>query len=420
VRFLGRIVGGVGALVVLLLVAGCGGSSSKGAGVTINWWAYDEPSGSFVKAAQQCTKQSGGRYHIKINLLAKDADTQRQQLVRRLAAKDTSIDLMSMDVVWTAEFAKAGWILAWPQPFASQVRHGTLTGPLRTAEYQGKLYAAPANSNTQLLWYRKDLVPHPPDTWDGLINKASSMPKAGRIEIQGASYEGLTVWFNALVASAGGKILNAKGQPALGAPAARAAGIMKKLASSKAADPSISVQKEDQNRLAFESGSAAFEVNYPFIYPSARDSTDPAVKKIFKNLAWAPYPKVDHVHPLRAPIGGFNWGVSASTKHPRQAFQAASCLRDDASQRLYANLGGLPPTLGKIYDDPKFVKTYPFAKLIRSQLESGGPRPSSFAYADISLAIDNALTPLTGIDTKTIVKKMTSAINDALDSRALL
>jgi trehalose/maltose transport system substrate-binding protein len=191
---------------------------------------------------------------------------------------------------------------------------------------------------------------------------------------------------------------------------------MHKLATSKAADPSLSVQKEDQNRIAFESGDAAFQVNYPFIYPSAKtDAPD-----IFKNLAWAPYPKVDDHHPLRAPIGGFNWGVGSSTKHPDASFQAASCLRDNASQRLYANLGGLPPTLSSIYDDPKFDKTYPFAKLIRKQLDTGGPRPASPQYADISLAIDTALTPLTGIDPNTVVKKLTNSINDALDSKALL
>jgi multiple sugar transport system substrate-binding protein len=407
--------GGVGALVAIM-IAGCGSSGSKGAGVTVNWWTYDEPSGSFVKAAEQCTKESGGKWHIKVNLLGKDADTQRQQLVRRLAAEDSSIDIMSMDVVWTAEFAKAGWILPWPDQYASKVKQGTLEGPLKTATYQGKLWAAPANSNTQLLWYRKDLVKHPPTTWDSLIDTASNMPKAGRIEIQGAAYEGLTVWFNALVASAGGQILSPDGQPAFGPPAARAAGIMHKLATSKAADPSLSVQKEDQNRIAFESGDAAFQVNYPFIYPSAKSEAP----DIFKNLAWAPYPKVDDQHPLRAPIGGFNWGVSAATKHADASFQAASCLRDDASQRLYANLGGLPPTLSAIYDDPKFVKTYPFAKLIRTQLDSGGPRPASPQYADVSLAIDTALSPLDGIDTKTIVSKLTDAVNDALDSKALL
>jgi trehalose/maltose transport system substrate-binding protein len=411
--------GGAAALMAALVV-GCGSSSSKGSGVTINWWTYDEPSGSFVKAADACTKGSNGAYHIKVNLLGKDADTQRQQLVRRLAAKDPSIDLMSMDVVWTGEFGKAGWVKPWPAKYADQVRKGTLTGPLKTATFNGRLYAAPANSNTQLLWYRKDLDPHPPTTWDGLIDKAQKLKTAGRIEIQGAAYEGLTVWFNALVASAGGQILDAKGQPAFNQASSRAAGIMRKLARSSAADPSLSVQKEDQNRIAFESGAAAYEVNYPFVYPSARDSTDPAVKKIFKSMAWAPYPKVDSSHPLRAPIGGFNWGVAGSTRHPDQAFQAASCLRNEHSQRLFANLGGLPPTLSAIYDDPKFVKAYPFAKLIRSSLENGGPRPASPQYADISLSIDNSLTPLKSIDVKGIVKKLSQGVKDALNSEALL
>src|SRR4029079_7733888 len=97
----------------------------------------------------------------------------------------------------------------WPRAPADKVKQGTLKGPLDTATYQGRLYAAPANSNTQLLWYRKDLVKgDPPKTWDDLISTASKMKQAGRIEIQGAPYEGTTVWFNSLVASAGGKILS--------------------------------------------------------------------------------------------------------------------------------------------------------------------------------------------------------------------
>lgn len=88
------------------VVVGCGSTSSGGGKVTLNWWAYNEPSGSFTKAAKRCNKLANGRYIIKFNALGKDADTQRQQLVRRLAAKDSSIDLMSMDVVWTAEFAR--------------------------------------------------------------------------------------------------------------------------------------------------------------------------------------------------------------------------------------------------------------------------------------------------------------------------
>ena len=61
-----------------------------------------------------------------------------------------------------------------------QVRQGTLPGPLATATYKGKLYAAPANSNTQLLWYRKDKVDKPAETWNGLIAQATNAQDADR------------------------------------------------------------------------------------------------------------------------------------------------------------------------------------------------------------------------------------------------
>src|SRR3954454_22948660 len=138
-------------------LAACGGGSSSGT-ANINVWVFNEPSGSFKNAAKRCSDASAGRYKISLNALSNQADAQRQSLGRRLAAKDSSIVIAGLDVVWTAEFAAAGWIKQWPTDLANQVKQGTLPGPLTTATYQGKLYAAPANSNTQLLWYRKDKV----------------------------------------------------------------------------------------------------------------------------------------------------------------------------------------------------------------------------------------------------------------------
>ncbi len=85
-----------------------------------------------------------------------------------------------------------------------------------------------------------------------------------------AAYEGMAVWFNALIASAGGDIRPQEvGLPT--GPTEKAVDIIARLAASTAADPSLSSQTEDQNRIAFESGSAAFQVNYPFIYPSGAE-----------------------------------------------------------------------------------------------------------------------------------------------------
>ena len=391
-------------VIAALWLAACGGGSSGGR-ATINVWVFNEPSGSFKDAAKRCTASSNGSYKIVLNALPNQDDAQRQSLVRRLAAKDSSIDIAGMDVVWTAEFAAAGWIKEWPTDLANQVKQGTLAGPLSTATYQGKLYAAPANSNTQLLWYRKDKVSSPPTTWSELIDQATKLKT--HIEIQGAQYEGVVVWFNSLVQSAGGTIVNGT-KVTLGSPAQQAADIMSKLAHSPAADPSLASQHEDENRLAFEAGTAYFEINYPFIYPSA------------KSDAWAPYPGISPSEPAKAPIGGINWGVGAYTKHSRQAFAAAACMRNAENEKEAAIKGGLPPTLASLYTDPALIKAYPFAALIKKQLDSAAVRPPTPAYADVSLAIAKAVSPPTHIKVNGFVNTLRGTLGDALNSRALL
>jgi len=394
-------------------LAACGGGSSGGR-ATINLWVFNEPSGSFKDAAKRCSASSNGSYKIVLNALSNQADQQRQSLVRRLAAKDSSIDIAGLDVVWTAEFAAAGWIKEWPTDLANQVKQGTLPGPLTTATYQGKLYAAPANSNTQLLWYRKDKVNgQPPGTWSELINQAKQLKT--HIEIQGAQYEGVVVWFNSLVQSAGGTIVKGT-QVTLGEAGQKAANIISELAHSSAADPSLASQHEDENRLAFEAGTAYFQVNYPFIYPSAKAD----VPKIFKQIAWAPYPGVDSAESAKAPIGGINWGVGAYTKHPRQAFEAAACMRNEENEKEAAIKGGLPPTLDSLYSDPELIKAYPFAALIKKQLASAAVRPVTPAYADVSLAIAKAVSPPSSIKTNGFVNALRGTLADALKSQALL
>src|SRR5919109_1275953 len=189
------------ALVVLaacVVAAGCGGGGGKGP-AQLNFYVFPEPSGSFEKAAQECSQQSRGAYTITVNTLPSDADGQRQQLVRRLSAHDDSIDIAGMDVIWTAEFAQAGWIRPWTGRHRAQAVEGRLQGPVRTVEYRCQVWAVPFTTNTQLLWYRKDRVPAPAQdiTWAQLIGQASAQGKA--IEEQGAQYEGLTVWVNALI-----------------------------------------------------------------------------------------------------------------------------------------------------------------------------------------------------------------------------
>ncbi len=52
---------------------------------------------------------------------------------------------------------------------------------LKAATFEGELYASPFNTNTQLLWYRKDMVSKQAETWEQLIQVAEGLPEAGQI-----------------------------------------------------------------------------------------------------------------------------------------------------------------------------------------------------------------------------------------------
>jgi multiple sugar transport system substrate-binding protein len=412
----------VAAFAVAVVCAGCGSSSGRGP-VTLNWYVFPEPSGSFAAAASACSKASGGKYNVSINFLSTSSDQQRVSLVRRLAANDPSIDILAMDVDWTAEFATAKWIRPVPATLAGQIQAADLPGPIKTATWQNRLWAIPINSNTQLLWYRKDLLAEihqpVPRTWAQMISDAVQLAKLGKphyIEEQGAQYEGLTVWFNSLVNSAGGQIITGENKVVIGPPAEKAASIMHELATSPAADPSLNVTMEGQSDTAFDNGTAAFEINYPFVWQSAK-TTNP---KVAKQMGYAAFPEVVAGVPPHVSIGGYNLAVSAHSAHAQLAFDAISCLTQQKYEITYAVKGGLAPVRGSIYSIPAFEKLYPFHSLIKSQLETYGLRPQTPAYADVTLAIQKALSPTSNIDPKTVVSTLRNEIKLSLSSEALL
>jgi multiple sugar transport system substrate-binding protein len=370
-------------------VAACGGGGGESAGKQVNWYVFDEPSGAFDEAVQRCNGEAGGRYRIAIVPLPTNADQQRELVVRRLAAKDKDIDLIGMDVIWTAEFAEANWLREWTGQARQEIESNTVEGPLRTAQYEDKLYAMPLTSNTQLLWYRKDRVERAPQTWGEMIEMAEGIGEQGTIQVQGARYEGLVVWFNSMVASAGGQVLNENLEVELGPPAVRAAEVMKRLATSDAADPTLSNAREDNGRLAFQSGDSSFMINWPYVYPSAKAEAP----EVFENMGYVPYPSVIEGEPGRAPLGGINIGVSSYSQEPEESFEAALCLRSEESEIAYAEKGGLPPTIEKLYADPRLKESYPFADALLTGLRNGVPRPVSPAYSDISLAIQQTIHP---------------------------
>jgi multiple sugar transport system substrate-binding protein len=244
-----------------------------------------------------------------------------------------------------------------------------------------------------------------------MIDEAERLNK--KIQVQARRYEGLVVWFNSLVASAGGEIVDDAGDPVLGAPAVEAAEIMKRLATSSAAPPGLTNAREDEARLGFEAGDSAFQVNYSFVYASARDGAkgNPGIKKVFDNMRWARWPGVRAGRPSRVTLGGINLGIGSYSKNPDLAFEAALCIAQPDNQVVATEKGGLPPTNERLYDDERIKKAFPFAGLMRDTIAEGVPRPVTPAYSDISLAIQQTLHPPQDIEPQQTIDDLKSNID---------
>jgi multiple sugar transport system substrate-binding protein len=452
------------ALTAASMVSACG---SSGGAVVINYYTPANEMATFTAVAKRCNEELGGRFTIHQISLPKGADDQRLQLARRLTGNDKTLDVMALDVVWTAEFAEAGWAVPLSDDPSGQAEadatSNTLPGPLATATWQDKLYAAPITTNTQLLWYRADLMDKPPETWDGMVSEATRLHAAGKpswIAVQAKQYEGLVVWFNTLLESAGGQVLSDDGKTVTltdtqehRAATVKALQIMKAVATAPGADPSVTQTDESTARLGFEQGKAALEVNWPYVLagllenavkggvsflplnkdPALADTindagtfspTDEQFKAAFdaskKVFGFAPYPGVQPGEQAKVTLGGLNLAVAKTSQHRKEAFEAIRCLRNIENQRYTSVEGGLPAVRASLYDDPQFQAKYPQYAIIRDQLTNAAVRPATPVYQAVSTRISVTLAPITGIDPERTADELAVQVQKAIDGKGLI
>lgn len=459
----------MGAVLVAMVAAAsvltaCG---SGARGLVISFYTPAADGATFAEVARRCSQEARGRFTIAHVSLPRAPGAQRLQYARRLAGHDRTLDVMSLDVIWTAEFAEAGWVLPLSDDPAGRAEADatvdTLPGPLATAGWKHQLYAAPITTNTQLLWYRTDLIPEPPSDWNGMVATAARLHAAGEpswIAVQANQGEGLVVWFNTLLVSGGGQVLSEDGRhvtltdtAAHRAATVNALRILKTVATASGADPSITRTDESTARLAVEQGRAALEVNWPFVLASLLENAvkggveflplneNPALAGSINQygtfapddeqfriayqasqrvFGFAPYPGVAPGRPAKVTIGGLNLAVASTTRHRAEAFEAIRCLRSLQNQKYISIQGGLPAVRASLYSDPQFQAKYPMHTIIRRQLTDAAVRPATPAYQAVGIRLATTLSPITEIDPERTADELTTQVQRAIDGKGLL
>jgi len=381
-----------GAVSVALVAAACGGGSG-GSGSSASAGADSRGPITYVQGkdnsnllAPQAARWNAKHPNEKVTVKEQSdkADQQHDDLVQHFQAKDPSYDVVSVDVVWTAEFAAKGWLTPLKDKFTLPTT-GFLAPTVKAATYNKTLYAAPTSSDGAMLYYRTDLVKTPPKTFDEMWSMCSIAKKNGMDCYAGqfAKYEGgtcnATEWMNAY----GAKVVDDAGKPTVDSPEA-AKGLQALADHYKNGDiPKQAITyQEEQSRAAFQDGKLLFLRNWPYVYNLA--STDKS-SKVKGKFAVAPLPGVSG--PGTSTLGGHIAAISNFSKHKATALDLLKFLTSPEEQKTNMEKGSLAPVLESIYADQELVKKYPYLPVLKTSIENAVSRPVTPFYPGVTNAI---------------------------------
>ena len=405
----------------LALAAACsGGGSTTGGGVSTADASAHGPitfvTGKDISSVWAPTIAKWNAAHpteiVTLKEQTDKADQQHDDIVQHMQAKDPSYDVVTTDVVWTAEFAAKGWLVPLTGAFALDTSK-LLKPTVAAATYNKTLYAAPFASDGGMLYYRKDLVPTPPKTLDEMWSMCS-VAKANNMDCyagQFAQYEGLTVNAAEAMNTAGAKIVDAAGKSSVNSPEA-VKGLTDLVTHLKNGDipKQALTYQEEQGRTSFENGKLLFMRNWPYVYNLASTDASSTIKGKF---GVAPLPGASG--PGSSSLGGHSEGISVYSKNKGTAFDILKFIEEDAQQKFFMEKGSLAPVVEAIYSDSALVAKYPYLPTLLTSIQNAVPRPVTPFYPAVTKAIqDNAFAALQGSKTPDqAVKDMDAAITSA-------
>lgn len=302
-----------------------------------------------------------------------------------LGAKNSDIDVYSLDVIWAPQIDRHFLDLS---KVARKEAKQHFPSIIKSQTVKGKLVSLPYFTDAPMLYYRKDLLDKygekPPKTWAELKKIAKKIQdaerKAGNSKMwgfvfQGNSYEGLTCdaleWINSY---GGGQIVEGNGKISVNNKRAVAALDLIKTFVNEISPPGVLSYQEEEARGVWQLGNAVFMRNWPYAY-SLGNADDSPIKGKFDVV---PLPKGEgRGSKSAATLGGWNLGVSAYTKNQDAAVDVVKFLTSERMQKYNALVGSKLPTHPGLYKDKEVLAKAPFFGTMVNVLNNSVGRPSA-------------------------------------------
>jgi arabinogalactan oligomer/maltooligosaccharide transport system permease protein len=235
-----------------------------------------------------------------------------------------------------------------------------LDGTLAPLTVGGRLYGRPLSFKSLALFYRRDILPHPPETTDELVAAARRLTGGGRY---GLAYEAGNFFYHAAwLHGFGGRILDPSGRPELASPPSVAAlGFVAALADAHL------LPEESTSTVAtqlFNDGRAAMTINGPWFVGELAAGVPYGV---------APLPTVSATGRRAAPLVTIEAVLlAARARAPAAALDFARWLAGPEAARVRALDGRQTVAARAAWDDPRIAGD-PLLGAFRAQLAATVP-----------------------------------------------
>jgi multiple sugar transport system substrate-binding protein len=267
-------------------------------------------------------------------------------------------------------------------------------GPVEADIINNELWAIPGTTDTQFLYYRKDLLAKynakVPRTWEELvqtadrITKGENNPQLQGLNFQGAPIEGAVCMFLQPFWAAGGEVVtggkvtvdNDFGRKALNL-------WVDAINKYKVSPLSMAESRTDDSRKVLQAGNAVFGLNWAYAWAHFQGSS-PDPTKVKGNIGVARLPTFEGGRPSSNCQGGWQWGVSAFSKNKEAAFKLARFMSSVDSGRELAIKGGFLPVRKALYNDPRVLAANPHYSDLYPVILKAKPRPVTANYPKVS------------------------------------
>lgn len=330
---------------------------------------------------------------VERQTLPSSSDAQHQFYAINFQARSSAFDVLAVDVIWVAEFARSKWLRDLSHLLPSGEFTAFFSGPTRAVTYEGKIFAIPWFIDAGLLYYRKDLLQQygfsPPETWDQLVHIARTIvgkeTKLYGFVWQGKQYEGLICNALEYIWSNGGDVLHERRVVLDSASNRKALEFMRDLVVSHRVTPDfVTTDTEETSRRVFGSGRAVFLRNWPYAWNLFQQEGSMVKNKV--GVALLPhFPG----HRSVSTLGGWQLGINRNSLHPEAAEKLVKFLTSPRAQRALSLAYGFHPTRKSLYRETELLQAQPLLGQLHDIFEQARPRPVTPFYIMISQVLQS-------------------------------